>query len=177
MLRITAADGTAHIVLVPAAPIFEGGLTPGALSIWRDVTKRASAEEVLVESVADATVTVGPKPTVMADPVQLEQVCSNFIANALKYRREGVPPAIAISAVRTGRWWEFGVADNGIGIEKEYFDRIFPMFLRLHTADEYEETGIRLAVVKKIVEHHGGRVRVGSTPGEGSTFFFTLPAT
>ncbi len=177
MLRLTASDGTAHIVLVPAAPITEGGLTTGSLSIWLDVTERARAGEALAEGKADATATVGPMPIVMADPVQLERVFSNLIANALKYRRKGVPPAIAISTMRTGRRWEFAVADNGIRIEKEYFDRIFPMFQRLHAEDEYEGTGIRLAVVKKIVEHHGGRVRVGSTPGEGSTFFFTLPAT
>ncbi len=123
-----------------------------------------------------ATVTVGPMPTVMADPVQLEQVFTNLIANALKYRREGATPIIAISAVRTGRRWEFAVRDNGIGIEPEYHDRIFQMFQRLHTHDEYDGTGIGLAVVKKIVERHGGSVRVESTPGEGSTFYFTFPA-
>jgi PAS domain S-box-containing protein len=125
---------------------------------------------------ADATVTVGPMPTVMADPVQLEQVFANLLANALKYRRDGVPPVVAISARPLGGRWEFAVRDNGIGVAPEYHDRIFEMFRRLHTHDEYEGTGIGLAVVKKIVERHGGRVRVESTPGEGSTFFFTLPA-
>ena len=124
---------------------------------------------------AGATVTVGELPAVMADPAQLEQVFANLIGNAIKYRSSDRPPAIAISAERTNGWVEFAVADNGIGIEAEYFDRIFEMFRRLHTHDEYEGTGIGLAVVKKIVERHGGAIRVESTPGEGSTFFVTLP--
>ena len=125
---------------------------------------------------AGATVTVGDLPTVMADAAQLAQVFTNLVGNALKYRRQDVPPEVRISAERAGRFWRFAVEDNGIGIEAEYFDRIFEMFQRLHTHDEYEGTGIGLAVVKKIVERHGGRIRVESTPGEGSTFFFTLPA-
>ncbi|WP_440951417.1 sensor histidine kinase [Methanosphaerula subterraneus] len=125
---------------------------------------------------AGATVTVEDLPPVMADATQLEQVFANLVGNALKYRRPGVPPVIRISAERTEKCWRFAVEDNGIGIAPEFFDRIFVIFQRLHTRDEYEGTGIGLAIVKKIVERHGGRVRVESTPGEGSTFFFTLPA-
>jgi PAS domain S-box-containing protein len=138
----------------------------------------AGALALLDSSLAEAgaTVTVDGLPTVMADAAQLEQVLVNLIGNAIKYRREGVPPEIAVSARRLDSMVEFAVRDNGIGIEAEYFDRIFEMFRRLHTHDAYEGTGIGLAVVKKIVERHGGRVRVESTPGEGTTFFFTLPA-
>lgn len=126
---------------------------------------------------AGGTVTVGPMPRVLADPQQLEQVFANLMGNAVKYHRPQVPPAIAISAERHGDWWEFAVTDNGIGIEPEYFDQIFEMFRRLHTKNEYEGTGIGLAVVKRIIERHGGRIRVESTPGKGSRFFFTLLAT
>ncbi|MEN6516743.1 MAG: ATP-binding protein [Methanospirillum sp.] len=125
---------------------------------------------------ATATITVGPMPRVMADPAQLEQVFANLIGNAIKYRRPGVPPEIEVSARDEGPMVEFAVRDNGIGIEREYFGQIFEMFRRLHTHDEYEGTGIGLAVVRKIVERHGGEVRVESTPDVGSTFFFTLPA-
>ncbi len=125
---------------------------------------------------AGAIVTVGELPAVMADAAQLEQVFANLVSNALKYRHPDRPPAIAISVRAVNPAVEFAVADNGIGIEEEYFDRIFEMFRRLHTHDKYEGTGIGLAVVKRIVERHGGSVRVESTPGEGSTFFFTLPA-
>jgi PAS domain S-box-containing protein len=125
---------------------------------------------------AGATVVVDDDlPPVMADPDQLAQVFSNLVGNAIKYRRPEVPLEIRISAERTDGMAEFAVTDNGIGIEPEYFDRIFEMFRRLHTHDRYEGTGIGLAIVKRIVERHGGTVRVESVPGEGSTFFFTLP--
>jgi light-regulated signal transduction histidine kinase (bacteriophytochrome) len=125
---------------------------------------------------AGATVTVEDLPTVMADGAQLAQVFTNLIGNALKYRRPDVPPEVRISAERRGKFWRLAVQDNGIGIEAEYFERIFVIFQRLHTREEYEGTGIGLAVVRRIVERHGGRIGVESTPGEGSTFFFTLPA-
>ncbi len=134
----------------------------------------SSLETAICE--AGATIAVGPMPTVMADRTQLEQVFSNLVGNALKYRRQEVPLEIRISADRTNGSWQFAVADNGIGIEAQYFERIFVIFQRLHTKERYEGTGIGLAVVKKIVERHGGRCWVASEPGEGSTFLFTLPA-
>ncbi len=116
---------------------------------------------------AGATVAVGELPTVMADAAQLAQVFTNLVGNALKYRRPDVPPEIRISAERAGRFWRFAVEDNGIGIEAEYFDRIFVIFQRLHTRDEYEGTGIGLAVVRKIVERHGGTDRGRVDAGRG----------
>ena len=123
---------------------------------------------------AGATVEVDDLPAVLADAAQLEQVFVNLVGNAIKYRRPDVPLAIRIAARRTGPMVEFSVRDNGIGIEAEYFDRIFEMFRRLHTHDEYEGTGIGLAVVKRIVDRHGGTIRVESSPGAGGTFLFTL---
>lgn len=125
---------------------------------------------------AGTRVTVDPLPVVMADRSQLEQVFVNLIGNAVKYHRPGVPPVIRVSATSLGGWWEFVVVDNGIGIESEYYGQIFEMYRRLHTKDAYEGTGIGLAIVRKIVERQGGQVRVESVPGQGSTFFFTLPA-
>lgn len=87
-----------------------------------------------------------------------------------------MPAIIRISATPQSNWWEFSIADNGIGIEPEYYNQIFEMFRRLHTKGEYEGTGIGLAIVRKIVERHCGIIWVESTPDEGSTFFFTLPA-
>jgi PAS domain S-box-containing protein len=125
---------------------------------------------------AGATVTLGDLPVVMADEAQLAQIFTNLVGNALKYRRPDLPPVVRVTGGHAGGIARFAVQDNGIGIEEEYFDRIFEMFSRLHTHDEYEGTGIGLAVVRRIVERHGGKVWVESAPGEGSTFLFTLRA-
>jgi len=121
-----------------------------------------------------AVVTHDPLPTVMADDSQLAQVFQNLIGNAIKFKGEE-PPRIHIAAEQKEDEWLFSVADNGIGIEHEFFDRIFVIFQRLHGRDEYTGTGIGLAVCKKIVDRHGGRMRVESEPGQGATFYFTIP--
>jgi PAS domain S-box-containing protein len=122
-----------------------------------------------------ATVTRDPLPNVLVDPVQLEQLFKNLVSNALKFRGAH-PPRLQLSVRRDGRFWEFGIRDNGIGIEAKYFERIFVIFHRLHPRERYEGTGVGLAICKKIVERHGGRIWIESTMGEGSTFRFTLPA-
>jgi PAS domain S-box-containing protein len=123
-----------------------------------------------------ASVTHDPLPTVQGDPGQLKHVFLNLIANALKFRGSE-PPRVHISATRCDSAWRFSVRDNGIGIAPESFERIFVIFQRLHGPPDYPGTGIGLAIARKIVERHGGRIWVESEPGRGATFLFTLPAT
>jgi PAS domain S-box-containing protein len=123
-----------------------------------------------------ARVTRGPLPVVPGHKAQLDQLLQNLVQNGLKYHREGVAPAVEVTARRGDHEWIFAVKDNGIGIEPQHFERIFVIFQRLHGREQYEGTGIGLAICQKIVERHGGRLWVESTPGEGSIFQFTLPA-
>ena len=120
-----------------------------------------------------ATVTCGDLPTVIADERQLVQLFQNLIGNAIKYRSQE-PPVVQVGAVRQEGEWLFWVRDNGIGIDAKYAERIFVIFQRLHTQEEYSGTGIGLAIAAKIVERHGGRIWVESESGQGATFYFTL---
>jgi PAS domain S-box-containing protein len=123
---------------------------------------------------SNAEVTVGPLPTVLADATQLAQLFQNLIGNAIKYCNKR-RPEIRVDARSNGNEWVFSVQDNGIGIEPQYFERIFQMFQRLHTRNEYSGTGIGLALCRKIAERHGGKIWVDSHLGQGSTFLFTIP--
>jgi PAS domain S-box-containing protein len=124
---------------------------------------------------ADAKVTVGALPRIVGEAALLQQVFQNLVGNALKFRRDDAAPEIAITAEQRGVVWEFSVRDNGIGIEPEYAERIFLLFQRLHERTKYPGTGIGLALCKKVVEHHGGQIRVEPAPGGGSIFRFTIP--
>jgi PAS domain S-box-containing protein len=147
--------------------------------------ERVECSVVLEEALANLSVAVqesgavirpepDPLPVVVADAMQLTQVFQNLIGNAIKFCGER-RPEIRVSATKQPGEWLFAVADNGIGIEPQYFERIFRVFQRLHTRARYPGTGIGLAICKKIVERHGGRLWIESQPEQGSTFFFTLP--
>ncbi|MGI9240683.1 MAG: sensor histidine kinase, partial [Verrucomicrobiales bacterium] len=166
------------------------GLIDDLLAYSRVGTKRKAFEAVSAKKVVDASlmnlkvaidesgaeVNVGEMPELMADPTQLTQLFQNLVANAIKFRGDR-KPVVSIKADREGDHWNFEVSDNGIGIDKEFCDQIFLIFQRLHNRSEYEGTGIGLAVCKKIVERHGGKIGVRSELGDGSTFFFSLQAT
>lgn len=142
-------------------------------------------EQLVQQSLADlkarieetgATVTHDALPVVPADDVQLRQLFQNLLSNALKFRRPDVSPRVHVSAALQGEEWIFSVRDNGIGIAPEQFNRLFVLFQRLHSQSEYPGTGIGLALCKRIVESHGGQIRLESQSGQGTTFIFTLPA-
>jgi PAS domain S-box-containing protein len=139
-----------------------------------DALRRALANLRGAIAESGALVTHDPLPTVMADEMQLTQLFQNLIGNAIKYQGPGIPK-VHISAARSGEAkWTFSVRDNGLGIDPQYFERIFGMFQRLHKREEFAGTGIGLAICKKIVERHGGSIAVESQLGEGSIFRFAL---
>lgn len=123
----------------------------------------------------NANIHIGDLPQIYAYRSPTMQVFQNLIGNALKYTRKGVPAEISITAEETETFWKFAVRDNGIGIDSEYFDKIFVIFQRLHAKDEYSGTGIGLAIVRKIIESLGGKIWVESEEGKGSVFYFILP--
>jgi PAS domain S-box-containing protein len=139
-----------------------------------------TVEDVLADlreeiSESDARVSVGDLPTVKAEPSQIGQVFQNLISNAVKFSNTEAPE-VEVSAERENGMWRIDIADNGIGIDPQHRERVFEMFQRLHTPDEFPGTGIGLAICKRIVEHHGGHISADSGPGGGTVMSFTLPA-
>jgi light-regulated signal transduction histidine kinase (bacteriophytochrome) len=136
-----------------------------------------NSKEVLRQEIAaaGAEVTVGPMPTLWGHQIYVELVFNNLLRNAILYRPVGRPPRVKVACRDDGDFHLFSVEDNGIGIEKQYWTSIFDMFKRLHGEFEYPGSGIGLASCKKVIDLSGGRIWVESTPGVGSTFFFTYP--
>ncbi|MGM0460186.1 MAG: sensor histidine kinase [Bacteroidota bacterium] len=122
----------------------------------------------------NATITRAELPVVEGVPVAIRLLFQNLISNGLKYRKQNMKPVLSISGEAVEGGWQISVKDNGIGIEEKYFDQIFQLFRRLHGNEEYEGTGMGLAMCRKIVKHHGGEISVESCPGEGSTFYFSI---
>ena len=141
---------------------------------FREILDRVRGNLAVALEESAAELTADELPVVEGDPSQLTQLLQNLIGNAAKFRADR-PLRIHVGVERLGTQWRFSVQDNGIGMEREFFDRVFLIFQRLHGRDEYEGTGIGLAICKKTVERHGGHIWVQSELGQGSTFYFTLP--
>ncbi|HSI78372.1 MAG TPA: PAS domain S-box protein [Lunatimonas sp.] len=144
------------------------------ISLRNVVSEVLKLQGKLVEETG-AQFQIGDLPSIGSFRSPIVQIFQNLIGNALKYRRKDTPPVIRINAVESEIEWLFSIEDNGIGIEKEYFERVFIIFKRLHSKKEYSGTGMGLAIVKKILENLGGKIWVNSKTGVGSTFYFTLP--
>lgn len=146
--------------------------------------KICSADDLLQAALRQLTVAIEESgavvrashlPRILGDDLQITSVFQNLIGNAIKFRAPNVPPLVEIAATQSGAEWIFSVKDNGIGIEPRHFERVFQVFQRLQTRESYPGNGIGLAICRKIVERHGGRIWLESQPGRGTTFFFTIP--
>ncbi|MBL7554946.1 MAG: PAS domain S-box protein [Bdellovibrionaceae bacterium] len=144
------------------------------VSLNKIVTQVKSDLEIRIEQTA-GTVNISNLPDIDADPTQMHQLFQNLISNALKFHKPDCPPIVTISANVDDKTCAITIADNGIGFEQKYADRIFTIFQRLHGRHEYEGTGIGLAVCRKIIDRHGGRIVAQSELGKGSTFIIYLP--
>jgi light-regulated signal transduction histidine kinase (bacteriophytochrome) len=173
-----AVDGAARMQalisgLLEYSRVGTRGNPPAPTKADEAVQEAVKNLQVLIQE-SGATITAAPLPTVQADAIQLTHLFQNLLANALKFRAER-PPEVHVGARREDGRWVFWVRDNGIGIDRQYNERIFLIFQRLHTRRQYPGTGIGLAICKRIVERHGGSIWVESQPGQGATFYFTLP--
>ena len=160
--------------LLTFSRVMTHGKEPGETNCNR-VLERVLRDMELTIQEHHAEILCNGLPVITADSTQIGQLLQNLVGNAIKYHGQA-PPRVKIAAALKDSEWLFSVSDNGIGIAPEYFDRIFVLFQRLHTRTEYSGTGIGLAVCKRIVERHGGRIWVESEPARGSTFYFTIPA-
>jgi len=159
--------------LLQYARLSHKGETFGRVDMAAELDRvKLNLNELINET--SAVIDSTPLPVVHGNPVQLQRVLQNLISNAIKYQPPGHRPHIQVSAHEDGEYWVFDVSDNGLGIDAQYFAQIFEPFRRLHAQDQIKGTGFGLSIVKKIVDLHGGKVGVTSTPGQGSTFSFSI---
>jgi light-regulated signal transduction histidine kinase (bacteriophytochrome) len=137
----------------------------------------AEVQSLMAARITDtkAVLEIGEMPIIHANRIAVQQLLLNLVSNALKYHEKGSIPVVRINCEENLLEWKFTVTDNGIGIDKAFQEKIFIIFQRLHNREEYAGTGIGLAICKKIVDHLQGRIGVDSRPGQGSTFYFTIP--
>ena len=166
-----AATNVAGVLAISRVGTHEIVITPVDFNKMFDL-----ALQMLTTSIqeSDAHISHDPLPTLNVDAGQMVQLLQNLIGNAIKFRGEQ-PPRIHLGVERQNDCWQFAMHDNGIGIDPQYFQRIFLIFQRLHTRAEYPGTGIGLAICEKIIERYGGKIWVESQPGHGATFYFTIP--
>ncbi|MDP4174829.1 MAG: ATP-binding protein [Bacteroidota bacterium] len=171
-------DGTNRMQM-----LIDGLLLYSRTTSKKNTLKQTDLNVVLQEVLDDLKISIeekhaeikqGTLPNILADPIQIRQLFQNLISNAIKYNKSQTP-IVEISSQESLTDWCFSVKDNGIGIEQDQFDRIFKIFQRLHRQEEFPGTGIGLAVCKKIIERHEGRIWIESYPGKGSVFYFTIP--
>ena len=174
---ITDATGRMHTLIQDLLTFSRVSIQPRALARTSLNTVLGQVRDDLRHQLqlTGGELVVGPLPAVLGDAAQLRQLFQNLIGNALKFRAPERAPQVRVTAQRAGQWVRLTVADNGIGIEPEYFEKIFTVFQRLHGREHYEGNGIGLAIVRKIVERHGGTVDLSSVMGQGTTFTLTLP--